>query len=90
METTTPAVKVDHPEPPSPVVKELLEAFRDPNLDMDHVVELIAGEPALSAEILRRGNSVMFGGKEPTNDVFAAFTRIGINEAYRALVALLI
>ena len=88
MEATSPAAKADHPEPPSPVVKELLEALRNPNLNLDHIVELIAGEPALSAEILRRGNSVMFGGKEPATDIFAAVTRIGINEAYSALVAL--
>ena len=87
-ETKPSSVRVEPPQPPSAVVKELLDAFRDPNLDLDHIVEIIAGEPVLSAEILRRSNSVRFGGREPATDIFAAVTRIGINEAYSALVTL--
>jgi HD-like signal output (HDOD) protein len=87
-ETKSPSVSVQPPEPPSAAVKELLDAFRDPNLDLDHIVEIIAGEPVLSAEILRRSNSVRFGGREPATDLFVAITRIGMNEAYSALVGL--
>jgi HD-like signal output (HDOD) protein len=87
-ETNHPPVGVQPPQPDSAVVKELLSALRDANLNLDHIVELIAGEPALSTEILRRGNSVRFGGKEPATDLFAAVTRIGMNEAYSVLVGL--
>jgi len=87
-ETKSPSVSVQPLEPPSAAVKELLDAFHDPNLDLDHIVEIIAGEPVLSAEILRRSNSVRFGGREPATDLFVAITRIGMNEAYSALVGL--
>jgi len=88
IETDSPQVAVEPPQPESAVVKELLAALRDSNLNLDHIVELIASEPRLSAEILRRGNSVMFGGRVPVTDVFAAVTRIGMYEAHSALVAL--
>ena len=74
---------------PAPdVLSELLEAFRDPDPDLDHIVDLIADEPSLKAEVLRRGNSVMFGGSAPAADVFEAVSRIGMYEAYSAVVAL--
>ena len=87
-ETNYPPVSVEDAQPESVAVKELLAALRDSNLNLDHIVEMIAGEPALSTEILRRGNSVRFGGKEPATDLFVAITRIGMDEAYSALVAL--
>ena len=87
-DTTSPAVNVESPQPESPVVTELLAAFSNPDLDLDHIVELIACEPRLSTEILRRSNSVRFGGKAPATDIFAAISRIGISEAQNALVAL--
>ena len=87
-ETDYLPLSVEPAQPESAVVKELLDAFRDPNLDVDHIVELIACEPALSSEILRRGNSVRFCSKEPATDLFVAITRIGMNEAYSALVGL--
>ena len=87
-ETNCPPVSVEPAPPESAVVKELLAALRDSNLNLGHIVEMIESEPALSTEILRRGNSVRFGGKEPATDLFAAISRIGMNEAYSALVAL--
>ena len=87
-ETNYPPVSVEDAQPESVAVKELLAALRDSNLNLDHIVEMIEGEPALSSEILRRGNSVRFYGKEPATDLFVAITRIGMDEAYSALVAL--
>jgi HD-like signal output (HDOD) protein len=88
IKTDSTPVPVEPPEPASAAVKELLTAMRDSNLNLDHIVELIAGEPRLSAEILRRGNSVMFGSRAPVTDIFAAVARIGMHEAYSALEAL--
>ena len=88
IETNSSLMTVETPQPAPAAVKELLAALHDPNLNLDHIVELIADEPALSTEILRRGNSVRFGGREPATDLFAAITRIGMNEAYSALTAL--
>ena len=87
-ETNCPPVSVEPAPPESAAVKELLAALRDSNLNLDHIVEMIEGEPALSSEILRRGNSVRFYGKEPATDLLVAITRIGMDEAYSALVAL--
>jgi HD-like signal output (HDOD) protein len=87
-ETTSSPVSMESPQPESAVVTELLAAFSNPDLDLDHIVELIACEPTLSTEILRRSNSVRFGGKAPATDIFAAISRIGISEAQSALVAL--
>mgnify|MGYP000870127172 FL=1 len=74
---------------PAPdLVSELLEAFRDPDPDLDHIVDLIADDPSLKAEVLRRGNSVIFGGGAPAADVFEAVSRIGMYEAYSAVLAM--
>ena len=87
-ETTSFPVSVDSPQPESAVVTELLAAFSNPDLNLDHIVELIACEPTLSTEILRRSNSVRFGGKAPATDIYTAISRIGIYEAHSALQAL--
>jgi HD-like signal output (HDOD) protein len=88
IETNSLPVNVESPQAESEVMTELLAAFSNPDLNLDHIVELIACEPALSTEILRRSNSVRFGGKAPVTDIFAAISRIGISEAQNALVAL--
>ena len=88
IETNSLPVNVESPQAESEVMTELLAAFSNPDLNLDHIVELIACEPTLSTEILRRSNSVRFGGKAPATDIFAAISRIGISEAQNALVAL--
>ena len=55
IKTDSTPVPVESPEPASAAVKELLVAMRDSNLNLDHIVELIAGEPRLSAEIRQQG-----------------------------------
>lgn len=88
METNSSLMTMETLQPVPAAVEELLAALHDPNLNLDHIVELIADESALSTEILRCGNSIRFGGREPATDLFAAITRIGMNEAYSALTAL--
>lgn len=82
------AATVAQLQPAPAVLTELLEAFRDPDPDLDHIVNLIAVEPSLRSEVLRRSNSVLFAGSEPAADVFEAVSRIGMYEAYSAVVAL--
>jgi len=75
--------------PPVPdVLTELLREFTvsDPNLD--HIAKLIAVEPTLAEEVVRRSNRVMFAGSAPAMDVFEAITRIGILEARSAVLSL--
>ena len=86
--TDSHPVNVDPPQPVPAVVMELRAALHDPNLNLDHIVALIASEPALAAEVLRRGNSVMFGSRAPVMDISTAVARIGVNGTYNALVAL--
>ena len=82
------AATVTATSPAPGVLTELLEAFRDPDPNLDHIVELITVEPSLTAEVLRRSNSVMFAGSAPAVDVFEAVSRIGMYEAYSAVMAL--
>jgi HD-like signal output (HDOD) protein len=74
--------------PPSPtLLNELLGLFRDPDRDIDRVVELLSHDPSLTAEILRKCNGAFFGGA-PASDMFEAVSRIGFYEVYCMVVAL--
>lgn len=75
--------------PPTPtLLLELLAVFRQPDTDVDRVVNLIAHEPAVTAEILKRCNSVFFGGQEPTLDIYEAVSRLGFYEIYTLVASL--
>ena len=69
--------------PPAPMlVTELLALFREPDRDLDQVVQLIGYEPSLTAQILRTCNSVCFAGEQPTADIFDAIARMGFYQVY--------
>lgn len=80
--------KVKHLQPAPTVVTKLLRTFSDPDHDLDQVVQLIRVEPTLTAEVLKRSNSVAFAGSEPATDIFTAISRIGMYEAYTAVATL--
>lgn len=61
---------------------QLLDLFRDPDRDVDRIVEFISHNPALAAETLRRCNSAVFRGAERTTDIFEAVSRLGFYELY--------
>ena len=74
--------------PPAPtLLNELLGLFRDPDRDIDRVVELLSHDPSLTAEILRKCNGAFFGGA-PASDMFEAVSRIGFYEIYCLVVAM--
>lgn len=76
--------------PPAPtLVVELLDLFREPDRDLDRVVELISHEPALTAQILKQCNSAFFAADEPIADMFEAVSRLGFYEVYCLVVGLL-
>lgn len=81
------AARNDAPPEPRSVMEQLLEAFRDPSPDLNRIVALIAGEPKLQAEVMRRSNSVAFGGNTPAEDLFEALCRIGISEAFQMVTS---
>jgi putative nucleotidyltransferase with HDIG domain len=75
--------------PPAPMlVTELLALFREPDCDIDRVVQLIRYDPSLTAQILRTCNSVYFAGDEPPADIFEAVSRIGFYQVYTLVVSI--
>ena len=66
---------------------QLLEMFRDPDRDIDRIVEFISHDPALTAETIRRSNNASFRGTERTNDLFEAVNRLGFYELYGLIAA---
>lgn len=87
--------KVDHyiesvtQLPPAPtLLVELLGLFKDPDRDVDRVVELVSLDPSITAELLRRCNSAFLGGTEPASDMFEAVSRLGFYEVYTVVAAM--
>jgi putative nucleotidyltransferase with HDIG domain len=75
--------------PPAPMlVTELLTLFRQPDRDVDQVVQLISYEPSLTAQILRTCSSVHFAGEDPPSDIFEAVSRIGFYQVYCLVVSM--
>jgi len=64
------------------VAVQLLDLFRDPDHDVDRIVELISQDPFLANETLKRCNNAFFRGKERTTDIFEAVSRLGFYEIY--------
>jgi putative nucleotidyltransferase with HDIG domain len=78
--------RVKHLPPAPTVVCQLLGLLGDPNRHIDRIVELISYDPSLTAEVLKRCNSVLFRGAEPASDIFEAVSRLGFSEVYRVVV----
>lgn len=75
--------------PPAPMLlTKLLELFRDPDHDLDQLVQIIGYEPSLTAQLLRTCNSAYFAGEQPTRDIFDAVTKIGLYQVYCLVVAI--
>ena len=74
--------------PPAPrIVSELLGLLRQEDVPVDRIVELITFDPALTAKVLRRCNSAAFGGSEPVHNLSEAVARVGFNDVYRLVAA---
>jgi putative nucleotidyltransferase with HDIG domain len=75
--------------PPAPMLlTQLLTLFRNPDCDIDHIVQLITHEPSLTAQILRTSNSAAYAGDQPSMDIFEAVTRLGFYQVYCLVVSL--
>ena len=66
---------------------QLLDLFRDPDHDVDRIVEFISQDPWLTAETLKRCNNAAFRGAERTTDIFEAVSRLGFYELYGIIAA---
>lgn len=74
--------------PPAPMlVTQLLTLFKEPDRDVDEIVQLISYEPSLTAQILRTCNSACFAGERPPGDIFEAITRLGFYQVYCLVVS---
>lgn len=67
--------------------QELLELFRDPDHDIDRIVEFIRQDAWLTSETLKRSNRASFGGLGRTTDLFEAVSRLGYYELYGIIAA---
>ena len=66
---------------------QLLELFRDPDYDVDRIVEFISQDPWLTAETLKRCNNSTYRGNARTTDIFEAVSRLGFYELYDIISA---
>lgn len=75
--------------PPAPrVLPELLDLLSQENVDSDRVVKVIAYDPGLTASVLQLCNSAYFGLATPAEDLSEAVTRLGFNQVYQLVAAL--
>lgn len=76
--------------PPGPrILSQLLLMLRKPDVDSTEVVRLITFDPALTAKVLQRCNSAIYGLTRPVYDLEEAVVRLGFNQVYK-LVALVV
>lgn len=75
--------------PPTPTLMvQLIELFRQPDVDADDIVALLSRDPALSVEVLRRCNSAWFAQDTPVMDINEAVFRMGFYEVYQLTITL--
>jgi putative nucleotidyltransferase with HDIG domain len=75
--------------PPTPrIMVKLLDMFKQPNQDIDEIVQLLTPDPSFTMELLKCCNSAYFSGDKPAEDVFEAVSRLGLQEVYRIALAL--
>jgi putative nucleotidyltransferase with HDIG domain len=78
---------IDHLPPAPMLVMELLAQFKQPDRDMDRVVELITHDPSLTAQLLKLCNSAYYASGRPVESVFDAVMRVGFYEIYRMVAS---
>jgi putative nucleotidyltransferase with HDIG domain len=81
--------RVRHLPPPPTLMIQLINLFRQPDADLDEIVELLKRDPALAAEVLRRCNhTFMDKNEEAARDINEAVFCLGFHEVYQITVSL--
>lgn len=80
------AGRVELPTIPK-VVRRLIAALRDPEVDTRKIGEALAQDPVLTAKVLRLANSSFFGGQRGVASIDAAVAMIGTQALDRLIVA---
>ena len=57
--------------------------FQDPNTELEEIVRLIRLDPALTFNVIRMSNSVLFGIREKSGSLSGAVGRMGLSELFR-------
>ena len=70
------------------VVSKIQRLIHDDHADMATVADLISGEPALVAQVLKIVNSAYYGLSREIGNVKFAIAFLGLNEIYRMVLAL--
>jgi HD-like signal output (HDOD) protein len=70
------------------VVHQIQSVIHSENVDIGKVADLISGEPALLAQVLKIVNSAYFGLPREITKVGYAITFLGLNEVYRMVLSL--
>ena len=74
--------------PPAPrILTELLLLLGEADVESERVVGLITFDPALTAQVLQRCNSAAAGFSQPVVDLQDAVMRLGFNDIYRLVAA---
>ncbi|MBM3822549.1 MAG: HDOD domain-containing protein [Verrucomicrobia bacterium] len=74
--------------PPAPkILPQLLLLLGDPDVDSSRIVELIAYDQALTANVLQLCNSAFFAQATPATDIQEAVTRLGFRQIYQMVAA---
>jgi HD-like signal output (HDOD) protein len=80
------AEKCDLPTPPK-VADRAMRLTRDPRVHLSEVARVVAGDPALAAQVLRISRSATYlGRREPPRTVDAAITTVGFQTVRAVLV----
>jgi putative nucleotidyltransferase with HDIG domain len=76
--------------PPAPtVLPELLALLHEEDVDNSRIVALIGYDPGLTANVLQLCNSVCFASSTPVDDMNEAVTRLGFNQVFRLVAAII-
>jgi HD-like signal output (HDOD) protein len=70
------------------VVTEIQSLIHDADVDMKKVAELINGDPAILAQVLKVVNSAYYGLPREVTNVQFAIAFLGLNEIYRMVLSL--
>ena len=81
--------RVKHLPPVPRALPKLLTLLGQPNIDTGQIVEVVTFEPSLTAKVLQVCNGVHFSGRLPADNLHEAITRLGFNEVFRIVAAVL-
>jgi HD-like signal output (HDOD) protein len=62
------------------VAFKIQDLIDDPNVSADQIVQVLSGDPLISAQLIKSANSAAFADKAPVENVRGAITRLGYRQ----------